>query len=160
MGVTPQKIETALGSAFGGQQVSQIYAASDQYQVILELLPQYQRDASALSRLYVTASDGTTLVPLTSVVKVTQGTMPLSINHLGQLRRRNGPQGPERGERTAPLAPTMASSTKRKTTMAKRNRENAVRERRARKQARKDARKQAAADAASPPDDAPTRDAL
>ncbi len=39
----------------------------------------------------------------------------------------------------------MASSSKKKTTMAKLNRENAVRERRLRKQAKKDARKQAAA---------------
>jgi hypothetical protein len=37
----------------------------------------------------------------------------------------------------------MASSSKKKTTMAKLNREAAVRERRARKQAKKDARKQA-----------------
>ena len=42
----------------------------------------------------------------------------------------------------------MASSSKKKTTMAKINRENSVRERRLRKQARKDARKLAAADAA------------
>jgi len=39
----------------------------------------------------------------------------------------------------------MASSSKKRTTMAKLNRENAVRERRARKQAKKDAKKQAAA---------------
>ena len=45
----------------------------------------------------------------------------------------------------------MASSSKKKTTMAKINRENAVRERRLRKQARKDARKQAAADLANAP---------
>jgi hypothetical protein len=38
----------------------------------------------------------------------------------------------------------MASSSKQRTTMAKRNRENAVRERRLRKQAKKEARKQAA----------------
>jgi HAE1 family hydrophobic/amphiphilic exporter-1 len=85
LGVTPEKIETALGSAFGGGQVSQIYGSSDQYEVILELLPQYQKDPTALSRIYVTAADGTTLVPLTSVVTIGSGTMPLSINHLGQL---------------------------------------------------------------------------
>jgi hypothetical protein len=45
----------------------------------------------------------------------------------------------------------MASSAKKKTTMAKLNRENAIRERRLRKQAKKDARKQAAADARSAP---------
>jgi HAE1 family hydrophobic/amphiphilic exporter-1 len=64
LGVTPQQIESALGTAFGGQQVSQIYSSTDDYQVIMELLPQYQIDASSLSRLYITASDGT-LVPLT-----------------------------------------------------------------------------------------------
>jgi len=84
LGVTPAAIETALGSAYGGEQISQIYGASDTYQVILELLPQYQSDPSALSRLYVTAADGT-LVPLTAVTKITNGTMPLSVNHLGQL---------------------------------------------------------------------------
>ncbi|HEX2593142.1 MAG TPA: efflux RND transporter permease subunit [Rhizomicrobium sp.] len=85
LGVTPEKIETALGAAFGGGQVSQIYGSSDQYEVILELLPQFQKDPGSLSRIYVTAGDGVTLVPLTSVVTIGHGTMPLSINHLGQL---------------------------------------------------------------------------
>jgi HAE1 family hydrophobic/amphiphilic exporter-1 len=84
LGVTPAAIETALGSAFGGEEISQIYGSSDTYQVILELLPQYQSDPSALSRLYVTAQDGT-LVPLTAVTKITNGITPLSVNHLGQL---------------------------------------------------------------------------
>jgi HAE1 family hydrophobic/amphiphilic exporter-1 len=84
LGVTPAAIETALGSAFGGEEISQIYGSSDTYQVILELLPQYQSDPSALSRLYVTAQNGT-LVPLTAVTKITNGTTPLSVNHLGQL---------------------------------------------------------------------------
>ena len=84
MGVTPDQIESALGAAFGGQQVSQIYASSDQYQVILELLPQYQQDASALSQLYV-AGTGGTMVPLSAVTKISRSTMPQSINHSGQL---------------------------------------------------------------------------
>ena len=45
----------------------------------------------------------------------------------------------------------MASNAKKKTTFAKLNRENALRERRLRKEARRDARKQAAAEAPSPP---------
>jgi multidrug efflux pump subunit AcrB len=56
LGITPDQIETALGAAFGGQQISQIYTSIDQYQVVLELLPQYQQDASALSRLYLTGA--------------------------------------------------------------------------------------------------------
>jgi hypothetical protein len=46
----------------------------------------------------------------------------------------------------------MASNAKKKTTMAKMNRENAVRERRLRKQAKKDARKEAAAQPDAPSD--------
>jgi hypothetical protein len=56
----------------------------------------------------------------------------------------------------------MASSSKKKTTMAKHNRENAVRERRLRKQLKKEARKAAAAAEAagipSEPTEAPTPD--
>jgi HAE1 family hydrophobic/amphiphilic exporter-1 len=85
LGVSPAQIETALGAAFGGEQISTIYTDIDQYWVMLELLPQYQYDPSDLSRLYVLASDGTTLVPLTSVTKETAGTLPLSVNHLSQL---------------------------------------------------------------------------
>jgi HAE1 family hydrophobic/amphiphilic exporter-1 len=84
LGITAMQIENALGAAYGGEQVSSIYAASDQYQVILELLPQYQQDESALSRLYVAAQDGT-LVPLNAIAHISAGTMPLSINHLGQI---------------------------------------------------------------------------
>jgi hydrophobe/amphiphile efflux-1 (HAE1) family protein len=83
-GVSPGQIETALGSAFGGQQISQINTSSNQYEVIMELLPRYQRDASALDRLYITAANGT-LVPLTAVTKMTASTVPLSVNHAGQI---------------------------------------------------------------------------
>ncbi len=93
LGVTPDEIESALGLAFGGEQVSQIYTSIDQYPVMLELLPQYQRDASALERLYLTASvapssslpGSSAMVPLTAVTKVSRGTMPLTINHSGQI---------------------------------------------------------------------------
>jgi len=84
LGITAMQIENALGAAYGGEQVSSIYASSDQYQVILELLPQYQQDESALSRLYVAAQDGT-LVPLNAIAHISASTMPLSINHLGQI---------------------------------------------------------------------------
>jgi HAE1 family hydrophobic/amphiphilic exporter-1 len=84
LNVLPQEIENALGAAFGGEQMSQIYTSADQYQVILELLPQYQTDASSLSRLYVASTSGT-LVPLSAVTKTTHTTSPLSVNHVGQL---------------------------------------------------------------------------
>ncbi len=56
LGITAQQIENTLRNAYGGYQVSTIYAASNQYQVILELEPQYQQEPSALMQLYVNAS--------------------------------------------------------------------------------------------------------
>src|SRR5437763_15124901 len=50
----------------------------------MELLPRYHRDASALVRLYITGA-GNTLVPLTAVTDMTSSTVPLSINHAGQI---------------------------------------------------------------------------
>ena len=83
-GVTPTQIENALSYAFGGQQVSQIYGAQNLYSVVLELLPQDQRNAAALRSLYVTSSSGT-LVPLSAVTEVKTSTIPVVINHQGEL---------------------------------------------------------------------------
>ena len=92
LGVTAQQIETALGAAFGGLPVQPIYTQADQYWTILELLPKYQQDAEALSRLYLATSRTTTitgnnnaLVPLSAVTKIKRGTQPLTVNHSGQL---------------------------------------------------------------------------
>ncbi|HWY60549.1 MAG TPA: efflux RND transporter permease subunit [Rhizomicrobium sp.] len=84
LGITPDALESVMGVAFGGQQVSQIYEAADQYQVVLELLPQYQTDASALSRVYLTSKTGD-MVPLSAVAKITRSTMVQSISHAGQI---------------------------------------------------------------------------
>jgi hydrophobic/amphiphilic exporter-1 (mainly G- bacteria), HAE1 family len=84
LGVTANQVEDALYSAYGFRQVSTIYAPNNQYRVILELEPEYQRDANALSSLYV-RSKGGQLVPLNAVAKLTNSFGPLSVNHLGQL---------------------------------------------------------------------------
>jgi HAE1 family hydrophobic/amphiphilic exporter-1 len=84
LGVTADQIESALGSAYGGKQVSTFYTPSNQYQVILELDPTYQQDATSLSRLYVRSSAGK-LVPLDAVASLLQGVGPLTVTHLGQL---------------------------------------------------------------------------
>jgi HAE1 family hydrophobic/amphiphilic exporter-1 len=84
LGVTADQIENGLGAAYGSLQVSTIYAPTNQYQVITEVEPQYQRDPSALSMLYLHSSSGA-LVPLDAVTKLSQGVGPLSVNHQGQL---------------------------------------------------------------------------
>jgi HAE1 family hydrophobic/amphiphilic exporter-1 len=84
LGVTPQQIQDALYSAYGTREVSVIYAPADQYSVIMEVEPQFQRTPDALSKLYIRSSQGP-LVPLDAVVKMRRQTGPLSINHFGQL---------------------------------------------------------------------------
>lgn len=49
-------METALYNAYGTRQISQIFAPNNQYQVILQVAPEYQKDANALAKLYVRAS--------------------------------------------------------------------------------------------------------
>ena len=84
LGLTADQVELALNSAYGSRQVSQIFAPDDQYQVIMQVAPQYQRDPAALSLLYVQAP-GNKLVPLSGVVTAQQTVGPLSVNHTGQL---------------------------------------------------------------------------
>ncbi|HWN30356.1 MAG TPA: efflux RND transporter permease subunit, partial [Burkholderiales bacterium] len=84
LGVTSQQIENALYDAYGSRQVSTIYTPSNEYWVIMELEPKYQRDSSALSMLYVRSSSGA-LVPLSAVARLRPGVGTLTINHQGQL---------------------------------------------------------------------------
>jgi len=84
LGVTAEQIERALGDAYGSRQVSTIYTPSNQYWVMMELLPRFQRDPTELGRLYVRASTGR-LVPLGAVARLRPGIGPLTVTHLGQL---------------------------------------------------------------------------
>jgi hydrophobic/amphiphilic exporter-1 (mainly G- bacteria), HAE1 family len=83
LGLTVNQVETALYNAYGTRQVSQIYAPNNQYQVILQVAPEYQKDPAALQMLYVRGSSG--LIPLNTVAKVTTDAGPLSVSHTGQL---------------------------------------------------------------------------
>jgi HAE1 family hydrophobic/amphiphilic exporter-1 len=89
LGVSAFQIEEALGLAFGTKQVSTIYTADNDYQVIVEVAPQYQLDPSALSKLYVEADNpvagGAGLVPLSTVATLENTVGPLTVNHKNQL---------------------------------------------------------------------------
>jgi hydrophobic/amphiphilic exporter-1 (mainly G- bacteria), HAE1 family len=84
LGVSALQIESSLLSAYGSGQISTIYAPNNEYWVILELLPEYSADPSALNLLYVRSTQGS-LVPLSAIAKLSTGLGPASINHLGQL---------------------------------------------------------------------------
>jgi HAE1 family hydrophobic/amphiphilic exporter-1 len=84
LGITPQQIEDALYSAFGSRQVSTIYTPTNQYYVIMEVAQEFQRDASALSLIYL-RSRGGKLVSLDTVASLRRDVGPLTVAHLGQL---------------------------------------------------------------------------
>ena len=84
LGIDAKPIESALYDAYGARQVSTIFTPNDQYWVVMELLPQYQRDLSALDLLHITGRNGVS-VPLGSLAQVTPSTGPLTLNHSGQL---------------------------------------------------------------------------
>jgi hydrophobic/amphiphilic exporter-1 (mainly G- bacteria), HAE1 family len=84
LGIDVNQIESALYNAYGARQVSTIYTPNDQYWVVMELLPQYQRDLSAMNLLHLSGRNGVS-VPLGSLARITPGTGPLTVNHSGQL---------------------------------------------------------------------------
>jgi HAE1 family hydrophobic/amphiphilic exporter-1 len=84
LGLSVDQVESALSSAYSARQVSQIFAPDDEYQVIMQVAPQYQRDPAALSMLYMQAPGGK-LVPLSALASTRQSVGPQSINHIGQL---------------------------------------------------------------------------
>ncbi len=84
LGITPQAIDNALYDAFGQRQISTLFTQLNQYHVILETLPDFQRNPSKLNDIYVLSTSGTA-VPLGAFTHFESGTAPLSINHQGQF---------------------------------------------------------------------------
>src|SRR5204863_7458648 len=56
LGITANQIENTLYNAYGARQISSIYTPANQYYVVLEVAPRYQKDLSALSQLYLRSS--------------------------------------------------------------------------------------------------------
>jgi HAE1 family hydrophobic/amphiphilic exporter-1 len=83
LGLTVEQVEQALYDAYGSHQVSTILTPNNQYWVVLELLPQYQQDLTALNMLYIRSPKGA-LVPLSTLASATPTVGPLSVNHSGQ----------------------------------------------------------------------------
>jgi hydrophobic/amphiphilic exporter-1 (mainly G- bacteria), HAE1 family len=83
LGIDATAVENALYNAYGSRQISSIYSPVSDYAVIMELLPKYQGDPSALNLLYVRSKNGK-LVPLNEVATMRTTVGPLAITHLGQ----------------------------------------------------------------------------
>ena len=84
LGVTPQAIDDTLYDAFGQRQVSVIYTQLNQYRVILEVKPEFQKNPDALSRIYVKAVSGAQ-IPLSAFTSFEQTATPLAISQQGTI---------------------------------------------------------------------------
>jgi HAE1 family hydrophobic/amphiphilic exporter-1 len=82
-GVTVDQVRQELYNAFGTRQVATIYTAANDYQVILESMPEFRSDPNDLNRLFLKTTNGTT-VPLSAVTQFVPSVGPLQINHQGQ----------------------------------------------------------------------------
>jgi HAE1 family hydrophobic/amphiphilic exporter-1 len=84
LGLTVEQVQGALSNAYASRQISQIFAPDDEYQVMMQVAPEFQQNPAALSMLYVQGSGGR-LIPLSAVVTTRHTVGPQSINHIGQL---------------------------------------------------------------------------
>ncbi len=104
-GVTIDQIRQELFDAFGARQVATIYTATNDYQVILESLPQFQADPSQLQNIYVKTNIGGAggtgagiapgagvngngvpsgqSIPISAVARMVPAVGPLQVNHQG-----------------------------------------------------------------------------
>jgi multidrug efflux pump len=84
LGILPAAIDSTLYDAFGQRQVSTMFTQLNQYHVILEVAPEYQRNPDALKNIYVKSSTGEQ-VPLSAFTHYEQQTTALAVNHQGQF---------------------------------------------------------------------------
>lgn len=102
-GITPAMIDNALYNAFGQRFVSTIFTQTNQYRVVIEVLPEFRKGMNALDNIYVTAPNGGATfarppgaasparpgqahqIPLSALARVTERAAPLVVSRVGQF---------------------------------------------------------------------------
>jgi multidrug efflux pump len=84
LGITPQLIDDTLYDSFGQRQVSTMFTELNQYRVILEVKPEFQKGPAALDHIFVETPTGQQ-APLNTFTQIAEGTTPLAINHQAQF---------------------------------------------------------------------------
>jgi multidrug efflux pump len=84
LGITPQNLDDALYDAFGQRQISTMFTELNQYRVVLEADPRFQRAPDHLKNVYVRSASGG-VVPLDAFASIQTGNAPLAVNHQGQF---------------------------------------------------------------------------
>lgn len=85
LGISPQLIDAILYDAFGQRQVSTMYTTLNQYHVVMEVDPNLWQSPKGLDSIYLHATNGTAVVPLSAIAKYEPTTAPVTVNHEGQF---------------------------------------------------------------------------
>lgn len=85
-GISPQLIDDTLNDAYGQRRITQYFTQLNTYSIILELLPELQRDFSSLDRIYLKSPLTNAAVPMSALVTLDSSRVgPLSVTHQGQF---------------------------------------------------------------------------
>lgn len=85
-GISPQLIDDTLNDAYGQRRITQYFTQLNTYSIILELLPELQRDFSSLDRIYLKSPLTNAPVPMSALVTIDSSSVgPLSVTHQGQF---------------------------------------------------------------------------
>ena len=84
LGITTSAIDNTLYDAFGQREINVLFTQLNQYHVILETLPKFQKDPTMLKDIYVNSATGGA-VPLSAFAHFASGIAPLVVNHQGQF---------------------------------------------------------------------------
>jgi len=84
LGITPQMLDDALYDAFGQRQISTMFTELNQYRVVLEWQPAFQKSPEHLNKVYLRSTAGGA-VPLDSFTTLQTHAAPLAVNHQGQF---------------------------------------------------------------------------
>ena len=83
LGLTAATIDQVLYDAFGQREVSTMYTALNQYFVVMEVAPPYQKSPDSLNGIFLRSSTGT-IVPLSAIAHFELTHTSLQVNHQGQ----------------------------------------------------------------------------
>jgi multidrug efflux pump len=84
LGISPLTIDNTLSDAFGQRQVSTTYRPLNQYHVVMEVAPEYQRNPDSLKNIYLKSTTGA-MVPLSAITHFESQRIPLTVNHQSQM---------------------------------------------------------------------------
>ena len=83
LGLTEDQVRSVLYSQFGTRQVATLYTPNNQYQIIIENAPAFQKDAADLAQVYLRTGNGR-VVPIESIATIRSTTGPLQVAHQQQ----------------------------------------------------------------------------